>query len=141
MTLSAGLYRDDENGFAYVKCPEIENYTAAGFECYRSQLWGSPSLVRRGAVFLPQLRSNDLFVPLDQIPSFRTELDMIASNAVLIASEIWPRSLIARHCPMQRDARLRRYRVLGARDIRTYIYRFRMILDVAQRDGVGFEIG
>ena len=141
MTLSAGLYRDDDHGFVYVPCPEIENYTAAGFECYRSQVWGSQSLIRRGAIFLPQLRTKDLFVPLDQFTSFRKELTMVASNAVCIASEIWPRDLIARFCPVQRRARLRRYRILGARDLRTYIYRFRIILDVAERNGVGFTIG
>jgi hypothetical protein len=141
MTLSVSLYRHDAQSLAFVSVPEIENVTAAGFECYRTRLWGSNALADRGATFLPTLRNNDLYVAPDQFPSFRDELTMIHRSAADIASDIWPYELIERYCPIQRSQRIRRLRVHGTRDIRTYVCRFRFALDVAERMNLGFNIG
>lgn len=94
---------------------------------------GSRSLTERGASFMPTLRASDLYVTPDQFDAFRDELGMIHRNARVIANEIWPHMLIDRYCPVQRSQRIRRLRVRGARDVRTYVDRFRSALDAGER--------
>ncbi|WP_145219399.1 hypothetical protein [Planctomycetes bacterium TBK1r] len=140
MTLSVSLYRHDTERLEFVSVPDLDSGCAAGFECYRTRLWGSRSLTDRGAAFMPALKANDLYVTPDEFDAFRDELAMIHRNARMIAHEIWPYELIDRYCPVQRSQRIRRLRVRGARDIRTYVNRFRSALDVAERMNLGFNI-
>ncbi|CAD73536.1 MAG TPA: hypothetical protein DDX19_25930 [Rhodopirellula baltica] len=141
MALSVSLYRHDTERLEFVSVPDLDNRCAAGFECYRTRLWGSRSLTERGALFMPTLRASDLYVTPDQFDAFRDELGMIHRNARVIANEIWPHKLIDRYCPVQRSQRIRRLRVRGARDVRTYVDRFRSALDVGERMNLGFNIG
>lgn len=141
MTLSISLYRHDSDRLEFVSVPEIENRCAAGFECYRTRLWGSMALTQRGATFMPVLKNNDLYVTPEQFDTYRDELTMIHGNARAIATDIWPYEFIDRFCPIQHSQRIRQLRVRGARDIRTYVMRFRFALDVAERTNLGFNIG
>jgi hypothetical protein len=141
MTLSVSLFQPDKQPYEFVSVPEIENVAAAGFENYRSRLWGATALSDRGAIFLPVLRHDDLYVTPEQFASFRSELAVIHRNARDIAAEIWPYGIIDRYCPIQRTQRIRALRIRDARDIRTYISRFRFALNVAERSNLGFNIG
>jgi len=141
VTLSVSLYRPPPATFEYVDIPELDGRVAAGFECYRSELWGSRSLASRGSAFFSQLRHNDLYVAPEDFLAFRAECDWVYRDARPIANEIWPHEWLDNWCPFGRDARIRRLRVHGARSIRTYIVRFRAALEIADDRNLGFNIG
>lgn len=141
MTLSVYLYRPPPAPFEYVDVPEIIGQDAAGFESFRTVLWGSPTLANRGSKYFLQIRHGDFFVSPDEFADFRAECDWIYRNARDIACEIWPHGWIDTWCPIKRKTRIRAQRALGACSVRTYISRFRNALRFAEHQQLGFSIG
>ena len=94
MTLVVDLFDAAEGPYSYLNA--IEN-DAAGFESYRKDLWGSQSLISRGAKFFPQLVDGDLWVFPDDLNAFRNECAMVHDAAVYIADELWDKPQQAEH--------------------------------------------
>ena len=94
MTLIVDLFDATEGPYSYLNA--IEN-DAAGFESYRKKLWGSQSLVSRGATFFPQLADGDLWVFPNDLDAFRAECSMVHDAAHDIASELWSKPEQSEH--------------------------------------------
>ena len=58
----------------------------AGFESTRTTLWGSRACVELGAVFLPRLAKQDLWVWPHELERFRAEVDHLLKNVELLAA-------------------------------------------------------
>ncbi len=140
MTLSLNLFDPARGMYAYLECDELDGRDAAGFEDYRSRLWGSYAMRRRAYRFFPVLRSADLFVFPHEFDCFKLECDSVWAESRPIASEIWPHGVIERYCPIRRRERIRAVRVHGARSIRTYIARIRFATALAESRGLGVSI-
>ncbi len=116
MALIVDLFDPVAGPYSYLNAIECD---AAGFESYRKELWGSQSLVKRGARFFPQLNSADLFVYPADLSAFAEECRMIESESETIANEIWgPNS----------D---------GAANIRDYMRRFTDAIKLAEQRAAG----
>ncbi|MFC9329063.1 hypothetical protein [Kitasatospora sp. NPDC057015] len=62
----------------------------AGFERWRTSVWGSESVRSLGATFFPVLASSDLTVMPDQVADFLDECALIRSNLGLVAPSADP---------------------------------------------------
>lgn len=60
----------------------------AGFESWRSEVWGSPAVAKRGAVFLPRLREGNLFVPAKHFGEFRAECAALLQDVAGLSQEL-----------------------------------------------------
>ncbi|BDM81772.1 hypothetical protein [Acaryochloris marina] len=115
MTLVIDLFDPSSGPYSYLNAIE---YDMAGFESYRTQLWGAQSLIRRGARYFPQLNDGDLFVYPEELDLFAAECHMIYADSVAIAQEIW------------------RNKAQSAR-IQTYMKRFLSAIDLAKQRNAG----
>ena len=84
MSLVIDLFDPASGDYAYLNAVE---HDAAGFERYRSALWGARALKERGARFFPQLNHGDLFVYPADLDAFTAECQMILGDAAAIADE------------------------------------------------------
>ena len=73
MTLSLALFDPSKGIYSYTQCDELDGRAAAGFEDYRSRLWGSLPMRRRTYRFFPVLRNADLFVFPHEFDNFKLE--------------------------------------------------------------------
>ncbi len=115
MTLIVDLFDPVAGGYSYLNAIECD---AAGFESYRKELWGSQSLVKRGARFFPQLNDTDLFVYPADLSAFAAECRMIESESEAIAKELWGRTS-------------------DGANIRDYMKRFVDAITLAEQRGAG----
>lgn len=74
---------DGSRGFLDV--PEGVSDTA-GFERWRTSVWGSPMLRSLGARFFPRLAEGDLYVEPDEIGAFLEECALLVSHMPLIVA-------------------------------------------------------
>ena len=86
MTLVVDLFDAAKGPYSYLNAVECD---AAGFESFRIGLWGSQSLISRGAKFFPQLANGDLWVFPDDLDAFHAECFMVHDAAPRIADELW----------------------------------------------------
>jgi len=140
MTLSLALFDPEKGTYASVECPELYGRAAAGFEVYRTELWGSLTMRRRAYRFFPVLRNADLYVFPHEMHCFKLECDSVWKHARAIADEIWPCEFIAKWCPIKRQNRIRSMRVHGARSIRAYILRISFAIELAEERNLGVSI-
>jgi hypothetical protein len=141
MTLSLAIFDPTKGTYGgYIDRPELNGRHAAGFEDYRTVLWGSLAMRRRAYRFFPVLRNADLFVILLEMDAFKIECKDVWKNARVIASEIWPIGIIDKWWPIRRFARIRSQRAYGARSIRQYIDRIQYAIALAESLGMGVSI-
>lgn len=57
----------------------------AGFESWRTTVWGSPAVRSLGATFFPQLAQGDLYVAADEVPGFVAECALLRGGLELVA--------------------------------------------------------
>ncbi|MET7689762.1 hypothetical protein ABZT06_17575 [Streptomyces sp. NPDC005483] len=55
-------------------------YQSGGFESWRTTVWGSEFVRSLGARFLPVLASGDLYVEAEDVPEFRSEVELLRSR-------------------------------------------------------------
>jgi hypothetical protein len=73
MTLSVSVFVLDENGkMKFVDTPDFIR-PFAGFESWRTEVWGNEAMSALGARFFPVLADGNLFVMPDQVPDFLRE--------------------------------------------------------------------
>lgn len=59
---------------------------AAGFESWRSDIWGSERVRSLGAEFFPRLAGDDLYVEHAQLAQFRRECELLRENLDIVAA-------------------------------------------------------
>jgi hypothetical protein len=90
MSLIVGTFRrDPDTGRVHHDDdPELNGQDLAGFESWRKKVWGSEAARRRGATFLPQLASGDLFVDRPELPLFAEECRRLLDDVVAFGAEV-----------------------------------------------------
>jgi hypothetical protein len=65
-----------------------DGHSMAGVEVARVELWGSESVRRRGATFLPQLADSDLWVQPEDLDRFVAEVRMLLADVDALRMEL-----------------------------------------------------
>jgi len=68
--------------------PTDSNESLAGFEDWRWTVWGSGAAKQRGAVYLPRLAEQDLFVENAELLPFRAECETLLSDLTAFARDV-----------------------------------------------------
>ncbi|MWA12454.1 hypothetical protein [Streptomyces sp. BA2] len=90
MSLSVDVFVIGEDGGRHVlDTPEGAN-DLAGFESWRTRVWGSDAVRALGAWFFPVLADSDLWIAPGQVPDFRRECALLRANLERIASQPYP---------------------------------------------------
>ncbi|WP_369383128.1 hypothetical protein [Streptomyces sp. cg36] len=80
MSLSVHVFVEAADGSRdFLDAPEGVSETA-GFERWRTSVWGSPVVRSLGARFLPRLAETDLHVGPDEVTAFLDECVLLASR-------------------------------------------------------------
>ncbi|WP_116246235.1 hypothetical protein [Nocardiopsis sp. FIRDI 009] len=69
----------------------------AGFERWRTEVWGSEVVRALGARFFPTLADADLWVEPDQVPAFLRECALLRENRGRIAAGTRPARTVGEH--------------------------------------------
>ncbi|UNO43435.1 hypothetical protein [Streptomyces sp. MST-110588] len=69
----------------------------AGFEDWRTRVWGSQAVRSLGARFFPVLADGDLRVEADQVPAFVAECVLLRENLERIVTETVPVRTVEEH--------------------------------------------
>lgn len=98
MTLSISLWDHNKGPYSLVPAPEIDGWSAAGFENWRKQVYGSQPFRDLGLRFFPQLADGDLHVPPVDLPAFANECRSVlrAPDELAIAVKLNPVDLRCR---------------------------------------------
>jgi hypothetical protein len=64
--------------------------TLAGFESWRTTLWGAERVRALGAVFFPVLAADDLYVWPGQVEAFQKECKRLRANLEVVAVDVDP---------------------------------------------------
>ncbi|MCF2526957.1 hypothetical protein [Yinghuangia soli] len=86
MTLSVDVFMIGEDGRIDVLPVPDGCSDLAGFERWRTTVWGSEAVRALGATYFPVLADSDLDVAPDQVADFRAECALIRDNIELIAA-------------------------------------------------------
>ncbi|MFI1176788.1 hypothetical protein [Streptomyces melanogenes] len=73
----------------YLDAPDGVSETA-GFERWRTSVWGSPMVRSLGARFFPRLAEDDLYVEPDEVVAFLDECALLTSHVSLIVAGMGP---------------------------------------------------
>jgi len=88
LTLSVTVHRRDPATEALIDEPADDaGATLAGFESWRTSVYGSSGVQRRGARFLPELAHTDLFVEGAELAEFIAECTTLLSDVDALALE------------------------------------------------------
>lgn len=87
MHVFTGLADDDPD---VLETPHAE--TLAGFESWRTTVWGSDRVRALGAVFFPALATDDLYVWPAQLEAFQQECELLRANLEVVAQGVDPRN-------------------------------------------------
>ncbi|MFI0789827.1 hypothetical protein ACH4Q6_29990 [Streptomyces lydicus] len=90
MSLSVDVFVVGEDGQVDVLDVPEGSSDLAGFERWRTSVWGSEAVRSLGASFFPVLASGDLKVLPDQVREFLTECALIRSNLEVVAPRTDP---------------------------------------------------
>ncbi|WP_318206510.1 MULTISPECIES: hypothetical protein [unclassified Streptomyces] len=97
MSLSVDVFLVGANGERQVQdVPEGCN-DAAGFESWRTRVWGSPVVRSLGARFFPVLAEGDLFVEPENVPAFQSECRLLRENLETIVAGTEPVRTVEEH--------------------------------------------
>ncbi|MBN8472982.1 hypothetical protein JYJ95_41300 [Corallococcus exiguus] len=89
MSLGVRAYRRDEKGeqeFLGVERPGGGEPTLFGSEVCRTELWGAPCMKELGAVLLPGLAEQDLYVEGTELESLKSEVEHLLANCSTISA-------------------------------------------------------
>ncbi|MCX4537522.1 hypothetical protein OHA79_04765 [Streptomyces sp. NBC_00841] len=90
MSLSVDVFVVGEDGQVDVLDVPRGSSDLAGFERWRTSVWGSDAVRSLGASFFPALASGDLKVFPDQVTDFLAECSLIRSNLEVVAPRTDP---------------------------------------------------
>lgn len=96
VTLSVHVFTglpDDEPDI--LETPHSE--TLAGFESWRTTVWGSGRVRALGAVYFPALATDDLYVLPAQLEAFQQECELLRANLEVVAQDVDPRNPRSAH--------------------------------------------
>jgi hypothetical protein len=86
MSLSVDVFTTDESGKYRVLDVPAGSSNLAGFESWRTTVWGSEAARALGARFFPQLAETDLRVEPGSVPEFIEEVQLLQDNVGAIAA-------------------------------------------------------
>ncbi|MFG1889795.1 hypothetical protein ACGFIR_18245 [Micromonospora sp. NPDC049051] len=114
------VFVPDEHGGRRLADSPADGSDLAGFESWRTEVWGSPAVNSLGARYFPTLATGDLVVAPDEVPDFLDECELIRANlhAIAPADAIrkphqWYVAQISARLSNVRDAALRAQRIGG----------------------------
>ena len=90
MSLSVDVFVVGEEDQMDVLAVPAGSSDLAGFESWRTVMWGSEAVRSLGATFFPVLASGDLTVAPNQVADFLAECALIRSNLELVAPSADP---------------------------------------------------
>lgn len=85
MSLSVDVFVVGQDGRVDVLDVPEGSSDLAGFERWRTSVWGSDAVRSLGATFFPTLATDDLKVFPDQVTDFLSECSLIRSNLEVVA--------------------------------------------------------
>ncbi|MFG2621295.1 hypothetical protein ACGFXC_27135 [Streptomyces sp. NPDC048507] len=86
MSLSVDVFTADENGGVRFLDVPAGSSDLAGFESWRTEVWGSPAVRALGARFFPQLAGGDLRVAPHDVREFLAEALLLRDHLDAIAA-------------------------------------------------------
>ncbi|TKA08352.1 hypothetical protein [Actinacidiphila oryziradicis] len=90
MSLLVDVFVIEESGATRFLDVPPESSDMAGFEIWRTVVWGSEAVRSLGARFLPRLADGDCEVAPDQVQDFLTECALVREKLALIALRMDP---------------------------------------------------
>jgi len=87
MSLSVEVYTTDDNGEMVLHDPKDYSETLAGFESYRTEVYGSELAKRLGFKVLPTLASNNIYAKGQEVNKLKTEAETIMREASAFAEQ------------------------------------------------------
>ncbi|MBO0510493.1 hypothetical protein, partial [Streptomyces beijiangensis] len=96
MSLSVDVFLREGDGFELLDMPPGCN-DQAGFESWRTTVWGSDAVRSLGARFFPRLDRHDVEVEPDEVAAFLEECALIRANLPLIAASTAGEKTLAEH--------------------------------------------
>ncbi len=88
MSLLVDVFTADESGESrFLDIPDGSS-ALAGFESWRTTVWGSETVHALGARFFPQLAGDDLRVAPEDVPEFIKEVLLLQNNIESIAARM-----------------------------------------------------
>lgn len=99
MSLIVRTFQRDPITNAYIDNPYMEEHgrDLAGFEAWRTSVWGTDAAIRRGAQFLPTLAQQDLYVEHEELDAFEAECYLLLDDIEKFATEVNDDSAAIRH--------------------------------------------
>jgi hypothetical protein len=97
MTLSVHVFRLDDDGEMTLLDPPSPGSELAGFESFRTGVWGSEVVRELGARFLPALADGELVVAPGDVMEFLEECALLRANLDTVARATAPGYPHARH--------------------------------------------
>jgi hypothetical protein len=99
MSLIVCTFHRDPVTDAYIDdpYPEEPGRDLAGFEVWRTNVWGAEAAIRRGAYFLPTLAKSDLYVEHEELDAFEAECQLLLRDIEGFAAEIQEDGAAIRH--------------------------------------------
>ncbi|WP_151484211.1 hypothetical protein [Streptomyces albicerus] len=88
MSLSVDVYVPSAQGGIEVLDVPPECSDAAGWERWRTEVWGSEAVRSLGARFFPRLATEDLTVAPDEVSDFLAECDLVRAHLARIADHM-----------------------------------------------------
>jgi hypothetical protein len=85
VSLTVSIWIKDGSGKS-VKDEALGGSLAAGFENWRTQVWGSPEVCALGAQYFPQLADADLNVGAEEMTEFLRECSLLREHLDVIAA-------------------------------------------------------
>lgn len=87
MSLTVSVYLRDGSG-TKVEDTALGGALAAGFENWRTQVWGSPLVRALGADYFPRLEDADLFVDAEEVTAFLRECALLREHLDAITAAV-----------------------------------------------------
>ncbi|MFB7620453.1 hypothetical protein [Kitasatospora sp. NPDC056181] len=97
MSLSVDVFVLDANGKRRIQDVPDGGSDSAGFESWRTRVWGTEVVRSLGATFLPVLAEADLTVEPEQVPEFLRECFLLRENLERIVTETEPVRTVEEH--------------------------------------------
>ncbi|WP_123559977.1 hypothetical protein [Kitasatospora cineracea] len=90
MSLSVNVFVVGADGERQVQEVPEGSSNAAGFESWRTRVWGAEVVRALGAIFFPVLADADLQVEPEQVPAFQRECLLLRENLERIVANTEP---------------------------------------------------
>ncbi|MFB7473571.1 hypothetical protein [Kitasatospora sp. NPDC056184] len=97
MSLTVHVFLVDAGGETRVQDTPEASADLAGFEDWRTRVWGSEAVRSLGAGFFPVLAETDLHVQPEEVPAFLRECRLLRENLGRIVAETQPVRTVEEH--------------------------------------------